>query len=155
MNQSWEDFPVVDIRPSSSTHWQFPGNGWFALFMWAAGPRWVIATNDRTTREPVRHVHESGDGSLSYQDVPFTVVDQSEVDEDMDGVLAHVGLPPRPRGFDWYLRIDSRDRGRVGRIGTRVEASIPSDIDGPDYLPAVRAAMELIVGEELASRPAN
>lgn len=149
MNQSWEDFPVADVRPPSSTHWQLPDNAWFVLLMWAAGPRWVVSTNEQTTREPVRHVHEAPDGSLTYRDVPFTTVDQSGVDDDVDEDLARVGLPPRPRGRDWYLRTDSLRRERIRRIGTRVEASLPSNVDGPDYLPAVRAAMELIVEEEL------
>jgi hypothetical protein len=155
MDQTWADFPVVELRPPSTTHWQFPDAAWFAIFMWAAGPNRVVATKDQTTREPVRHVHANPDGSLVHRDVPFTSSDQSDVDDDLDEVLGHVGLPPRPRGFDWYLRIDSNQLERISRIGGRVEASIPKDIDGRDYLPAVRVAMEAMVAAGLEGSSSN
>ena len=140
---------MIDTRPDESTHWQFPDNAWFAIFMWAAGPEWVIATTDRRTREPVREVREAVDGSLTFEDHPFTPSDQNGVDDDLDEELERVGIPPRPRGVDWYLSIAANRRELIDLIGSRVEASIPSDVDGAEYLPAVRAAMELLVRDGL------
>lgn len=119
--------------------------------MWAAGPGWVVSTRDQTVREPVRQINDLPDGTRTYSELPFTALDQSEVDDDLDEILAHVGLPPRPRGYDWYLRIDLEQRDRIHQIGEQVEDSIPIGIDGADYLPAVKAAMELMVQEGLSA----
>lgn len=150
VNQSWADFPLTNFRPPGATHWQFPDNGWFVIFLWAAGPEWVVTTEDRTTRDPVRIACERSDGTVDHREEPFTDDDQTIVDDVLDEDLSQVGLPARPRGRDWYLRIDRGQRKDVmDRIGARVEETLPEGIDGEAYLPAVRHAMEAVVREEL------
>jgi hypothetical protein len=87
MPQSWSDSPVVDVAPDLATHERLDDVTWPVLTAWVAGPDWVVATSDRAEREPV-------------------VRSSAEIDDGLDRELSMVGLPPRPRGYDWYLRLD-------------------------------------------------
>ena len=79
-------------------------NGWGALILWAAGPgnfaRVRPAARDRFG-SIVRRSAGSGE-----QGQPFllTEADLSSIDDDIDVYLAAADIPPRPRGFDWYIR---------------------------------------------------
>jgi hypothetical protein len=88
----WNLFLVVDAEPvevscgrdevvllSGRRLLSLPDNGYQLLLAWAAGPRRVVRT-------PVP-IHP----------------DQHIVDTFVNSYLVEAGVPPRPRGFAWYL----------------------------------------------------
>ncbi|CAN5431934.1 hypothetical protein BH09ACT10_BH09ACT10_21060 [soil metagenome] len=150
MNRTWADFAVRDARPAPAAHWLLPDTGWFAILAWTAGPDWVVATSDRSIRAPVRVTCIAKDGAAVRWEEPYSSTDQHGADDDIDQVLAEVGLPARPRGRDWYLPTAPEIHGEiVQRIGQRVHALVPPGESGEGYLPAVRNAMEAVVEDVL------
>ncbi|BCW66536.1 hypothetical protein NicSoilB4_12990 [Arthrobacter sp. NicSoilB4] len=79
-------------------------NGWGALAVWAAGAgnfvRVLIA--DRERHGIV--VDRRADGSERRELFVLTKADLTSIDDDIDTYLADAGLPPRPRGYDWFIR---------------------------------------------------
>ncbi|MCW2747033.1 MAG: hypothetical protein JWP10_175 [Nocardioidaceae bacterium] len=150
MNRTWADFAVWDARPAVAAHWLLPDTGWFAILAWTAGPDWVVATSDRSIRAPVRVACIAKDGARARWEEPYSSMDHHGADDDVDQVLAEVGLPARPRGCDWYLSIAPEIKGEiVQQIGQRVHALVPREVSGEGYLPAVKNAMEIVVEEIL------
>jgi hypothetical protein len=151
MSQSWSDFSTVDKRPDAATHQLLDENTWNLFVAWTAGPQWVVATPDRVTPEPViESGEEKRDGTVDYWERPFSSEDQQESDDDVDATLATVGLPPRPRGYDWYLKLTaSQERVFSDRYGDRVEHGLPGTMDSKDYLTHIYTVMSDLVPEAL------
>lgn len=155
MSQTWADFAIIGSRPPKQTHWRLRDAPWWTLFLWAAGPDWAVATTERRARKPLRVADEHADRRVAHHEEPLTPADRSAIDDDLDRVLAQVGLPPRPRGLDWYLRIDRHERKSVlRRIGRRIEGSIPAGLAEDDYLPTLLDLMLRTVPDELAEADA-
>ncbi|WP_338112569.1 DUF5956 family protein [Paenarthrobacter ilicis] len=79
-------------------------NGWGALVLWAAGPDHsarVRAAPGPRYGVMSRRLPEGGEESRPYK---LTAADLSLIDDDIDEYLAEAGIPPRPRGFDWYIQ---------------------------------------------------
>ncbi|GAA1495829.1 DUF5956 family protein [Paeniglutamicibacter kerguelensis] len=97
----WSDVPVHEPEPG----WELlPENGWFAMIGWVAGlanlRRFPGSDVGRTVRVTcIEH------GSERTYLEPFGAEDRADVDESVNGYLADAGIPPRPSGFDWYLRV--------------------------------------------------
>ena len=79
-------------------------NGWGALAVWAAGAGNFV-------RVPIagreRHgvvVDRRADGSERRELFVLTEADLTSIDDDIDTYLADAALPPRPRGYDWFIR---------------------------------------------------
>jgi hypothetical protein len=151
MPQAWSDFPVVDAAPDSATHERLEDVTWPLFVAWTAGPDWVVATPDRVEREPVVHSGaEAEDGTVEYRQVPFSAERQDEIDDDLDRELWMVGLPPRPRGYDWYLRLDVTQRRIFGdRYGTQSEKGLGDAVSERDYLNHIHQRMSELVPEAL------
>jgi hypothetical protein len=150
MSQSWFDFTVVDIAPSSGGYERLNETTWDLFYAWTAGPEWVLATPDRVTPQPVRRVNEREDGAMEYWDEPFTAEHQAEIDDDLDSDLAAVGLPPRPRGLDWYLRLTpSQHRAFRDFIGGKIEQGLPGASSEQEYLAHIHKAMSALVPEAI------
>jgi hypothetical protein len=49
-------------------------------------------------------VHPLPDGSERSEPFVLTDADLDSIDDDIDSYLADAGLPPRPRGYDWFIR---------------------------------------------------
>ncbi|SER40308.1 hypothetical protein SAMN05216188_11132 [Lentzea xinjiangensis] len=114
----WNLFLVVDAEPVELSGGRdrivllanrrllaLPDNGFQLLLAWVAGPRRVVRT-------PVP-VHP----------------DQDVVDTFVNSYLVEAGVPPRPRGFAWYLDLPAgvapaelwRAVGLSGRHGAPVD----------------------------------
>jgi hypothetical protein len=162
MPQLWSDFSVVDAAPDPATHERLDDVTWPLFVGWIAGPDWVVATPDRVRREPVVHSGaEAEDGTVVYRKVPFSAEDQDEIDDDLDRELRMVGLPPRPRGYDWYLRLDAEQRRVFGnRYGGQVEEGLSDAVSERDYLNHIYQRMSELIPEALrhatrADKPAR
>jgi hypothetical protein len=44
-------------------------------------------------------------GVRRYFEEPFTAADREVVDDAIDEYLRDADLPPRPRGYSWYIRV--------------------------------------------------
>lgn len=150
MLRSWSDFPVVEKAPDPATHRRLEDTTWDLCLMWTAGPAWIVATPDRMTREPVTVLTVGEDGSHAYDTVPFSPENQRDSDDALDVDLAVVGLPPRPRGFDWHLRLTpSQDRVFSDRYGDHVEDGLPGTTSTSEYLAHMYRRMGELVPEAL------
>lgn len=79
-------------------------NGWGALVVWAAGPLNVVRVAAAPRNRETVVVTGYSDGREVRKASRLTDADLESIDDDIDSYLAEAGLPPRPRGFDWYLR---------------------------------------------------
>lgn len=83
----------------------------------------------------MRHAKELDDGTMEYWDEPFTAKEREVVEDELDSDLEAVGLPARPRGFDWYLRLTRPERTAFREyLGDRVESGLPGSTSEQDYL---------------------
>ena len=87
--------------------WELLGdNGWFAMMAWAAGPDNVRKTEQSDSGRTVRVTHISKGVETTFL-VPFTPADRCYIEDDVNDYLQEAGIPARPSGFDWYLRVPS------------------------------------------------
>jgi hypothetical protein len=94
---------VREADPSDS--WaELAENGWGALMGWAAGKenlRCHLSSDEgRTVTGSIERR-----GVKQFFEEPFTAADRQDVDDDIDGFLKDAGLPPRPRGYVWMIRV--------------------------------------------------
>lgn len=97
----WNEFST---KPPQAGFVLLPENGWEALVLAVAGP-------GRGARYPKRRVQKeisvvtTTAGSTTAKKVPFTDEDQEIIDDFLDEYLVAAGFEPRPRGYDWFLRL--------------------------------------------------
>lgn len=97
----WSD--VQEGGPSAS--WvELPENGWGALLGWAAGSENLRRSPSSDVGRTVTGYIEDANGRTPFEE-PFTAADRKVVDDDIDMYLGAAGVPPRPRGFVWMIRV--------------------------------------------------
>lgn len=79
-------------------------NGWGALVLWAAGPGNFARVRPASRDRFGSIVRRLPGGGEQRQPFMLTEADLSSIDDDIDVYLAEAGIPPRPRGFDWFIR---------------------------------------------------
>lgn len=121
-------------------------NGWGALAVWAAGDGNFIRVPvaDRARQGDV--VHRRPDGIERTEVFTLTEADLASIDDDIDAYLADAGLPPRPRGYDWFIRRPARIAAGKdtfwGVLWSAATAELPGDAVRPSTLKKpVRAAL--------------
>jgi hypothetical protein len=83
---------------------ELPWSGWGAAIGWVAGPERTRRCAD--TRDHVTTVTTyDGDGNAVHASYPVPPEERAEVDDDVDAYLSELGIPPRPRGFRWFVRV--------------------------------------------------
>jgi uncharacterized protein DUF5956 len=110
-------------------------NGWGALVVWAAGPgnfvRVPAAPRDRHT-VVVTHYP---DGTEHRSPSLLTDAELESIDDDIDAYLADAGLPPRPRGYDWFIRrppnTGSAEEEFWSAVWSATTAALPHDAMDP------------------------
>lgn len=83
-------------------------NGWGALAVWASGPGNFVRVPIADRERHGTVVHSRADGSERRELFVLTKADLASIDDDIDTYLAAAELPPRPRGYDWFIRRPSR-----------------------------------------------
>jgi len=126
-------------------------NGWGALVLWAAGQgnfvRVPLADRDR-------HgiiVHKFPDGSERRAPFVLTEADLQSIDDDIDTYLADAELPPRPRGYDWFIRPPDTALGEDAfwsAVWAATTAALPGDAVRPSTMkdPVKEALTRMYVG---------
>lgn len=103
MPVAWDDVEAL----GSDVGWLLLSeNGWGALIGWCAGTtnmRRRIASDDGRTK----HFTRVTNGIERTWMEPFDESDRESLEEWIDGYLAEAGVPSRPSGFDWFIRVPS------------------------------------------------
>jgi len=79
-------------------------NGWGALAVWAAGADNFVRVPTAARERHGTVVHRRADGSERREFFVLTKADETSIDDDIDTYLEDAELPPRPRGYDWFIR---------------------------------------------------
>jgi hypothetical protein len=111
-------------------------NGWGALAVWAAGHgnfvRVPAAAGDRYGMA----VHRLPDGSERSEPFVLTQADLESIDDDIDSYLADAGLPPRPRGYDWFIRRPPNTQAGEDAFWSALWAAATATLPGGGVRPA-------------------
>ncbi|MFF3855700.1 DUF5956 family protein [Micromonospora sp. NPDC002575] len=129
----WHDAPLSPAPPAGDDYIELPESGWGALVGWCAGPARLIRVPDRVEAHTTRVVCISPAGKEQYSR-PRTREEQDEIDVDIDVYLRECGVPGRPAGYRWFLRLPSGYKG--DRLWAEVgEAQTSSAIHPADVAP--------------------
>lgn len=82
-----------------------------ALWAWAAAPDHLRRISHSDAGRLVRVTTER-DGVTSLSTERFTLQDRQTVESAINDYLESAGIPPRPTGFAWFLRIPPQMDGR-------------------------------------------
>lgn len=138
----WNDVPVRE--PESG--WELlPENGWFALLGWAAGTANLRRAPGSDAGRTVRVTLIEHGVERNFLE-PFGPEDRRDVDGSVNGYLADAGVPARPTGFDWYLRIPpawTPGAGFADELSGRVNRRLPLAAPRPDQ---ILESMRSVVG---------
>lgn len=97
----WSD--VQELEPSAL--WaELPENGWGALIGWAAGKGNLRRNHSSDAGRTVTGYTERAGVREEFEE-PFTAADRQIVDDDINKYLRDAGLPPRPPGYVWMIRV--------------------------------------------------
>ncbi|WP_371818140.1 DUF5956 family protein [Pseudarthrobacter sp. C4D7] len=97
----WNEFSA---KPPQAGFVLLPENGWEALVLAVAGPGHGARSSKHSVQKEIPVVTTTA-GSTTVKNVPFTDQDQEIIDDFLDEYLVAAGFEPRPRGYDWYLRL--------------------------------------------------
>ncbi|MCD4536554.1 DUF5956 family protein [Nocardioides sp. cx-169] len=106
-DESWDVIPFLPHPPETTTD----GETWHEVAEHGPGvlTLWCLR-HDRAASSPagvpplIRVTLEDAAGRRS-RERPRTPQEQSDVDDDLDDLLAEAGAPPRPRGRRWFVRL--------------------------------------------------
>jgi hypothetical protein len=116
---TWNDFPACTETPivehdrprervvllGGVRYLELPDNGWHLLFAWLAGPLHVCRRID-ISGHPVTTILRDRRGTPPLKSSePRTEEDWTTIDQMVNSYLHDAGVPPRPRGFVWYLEL--------------------------------------------------
>ncbi|MGV4986203.1 DUF5956 family protein [Streptomyces sp. NRAIS4] len=124
-SHTWSDFPLarpsspreravpVEITQEGRVYARMGDSGWHMAVCWYAGPGHAV------------RVH--GD-----PDPERTAADQAIVEEEANSYLSDAGIPPRPRGFTWYVEIPpGRSLSGLWEVIDRHERGLPGAAPRP------------------------
>ena len=142
----WAEVSVVE---NSSSRWvELDENGWGALIGWAAGAgnlrRRPSSEEERTVTITVE-LH----GATTTSVEPFTDEDRAAVDDSIDEYLEAAGVPPRPRGWVWLIRVpENYPSGQefLDRINAELSSSPPVPARPSEWLAVMREAVDRLYG---------
>jgi hypothetical protein len=142
---SWDD--AIDLTDASG--WALmTENGFGSVIAFIAGPGRFGRRPANDEGRTVRIIEERPDGSSVEYTRPFTSEDRDSIEESAGWYIADWGMPPRPAGFDWFVRLPAGEtdaaafeRRLTGRMidlaqfqelpGTVVAAELYRGIDDP------------------------
>lgn len=158
---TWADFPVarpsdprelatrrdpVELRHDGRVHRRVGDSGWHMAICWFAGPEHVVRVPDEPGWHSVRTTFAATGADAGEPVVEFserTEADQDLIEEDVNAFLTEAGIPPRPRGFTWFLDVPpDRSLTDLWRLVGERERQLPTKAPRPDETAtAVRAAV--------------
>ena len=137
----WNEFSTT---PSPAGFVLLPENGWEALVLAVAGPGRGVRNPKRSIPKEISVVTATA-GSPTIKKVPFTDQDQEVIDDFLDDYLVAAGFEPRPRGFDWYLRLP-KGITSVDELSVLLNAAVASE-DAGGHPSQVRPVFERVIAK--------
>lgn len=138
----WE---CVDIAPSAPGVWaELAETGWDAVIAWSAGAENLGRLLSSDVGRTVSVVCTRG-GVVERSEEAFTEKDRQVVDEDVDEYLAAAGIPPRPRGYRWFLRVPSAYHSGDAFLEDVYGAVISAESIGPAHPAQLRPIIETVI----------
>jgi hypothetical protein len=142
----WDNFRE-EARPAG---WiELDENGWGAVAAWFAGPDNVCREPMGPRTTPVRVTEEKADGTVRTWEEPMSAQDVLGIEDDIDAYLQDAGIPPRPRGYRWFLHLPEG----VGSLDefwarlNRAAAALPPTAKHPrDIVPALEEVIGALYG---------
>ena len=142
----WSD--VQEPEPSAA--WvELPENGWGALIGWAAGTenlrRHYSSDEGRTVT-----VHTERAGVQDTFEEPFTAADRRMIDDDISTYLRDAGLPPRPGGYVWKIRVPDGQTSHeafLSDVDTTILRAAEGAVDPKQLRPIFEAVLRSFYAE--------
>ena len=136
----WSD--VQESEPSAS--WlDLPENGWGALIGWAAGPDNLRRRPSSDAGRTITGYTERGGKQQPFEE-PFTAADRLGIDDDIDRYLRDAGLPPRPRGYVWMIRVPeghASSEAFLAEVDTAILRTAEGSVNPEQLRPIVAAIL--------------
>ena len=100
-------------------------NGWGAIVSWFAGPENVVREPMGIRTDLIRVTCELADGTVESFTETITEAEVQEIEN--DSYLEDSGLPARPRGFRWFLKLPAtiQDAGMFWRLLVESDMRMP------------------------------
>jgi hypothetical protein len=104
---SWDNVPLLDCAPKvagdGETWHEVEEYGLAVLVLWSL--RLERAASSPHDTPPTTRVTREDAGRRETWERDRTAEEQTAVDDDLDELLAEAGVPPRPRGRRWFVRL--------------------------------------------------
>ncbi|MGO4383373.1 DUF5956 family protein [Specibacter sp. RAF43] len=114
-------------------------NGWGAMIGWAADAdnlaRRPVSDEGRTVMVIVERA-----GVPASSEESFSPADRVFVDDSIDEYLAQAGIPPRPRGWTWLIRVPagySSGQDFFDSINEELNTFEPAPVRPSEWLPVM------------------
>ncbi|WP_415855213.1 DUF5956 family protein [Sinomonas sp. G460-2] len=126
----WDDFEIAE----PDDRWVLLNEtGRDAVIAWFAGPENVSRVPRSGEGETVRvTVSRRGGADVRYE--PLTDRDRATIEDSIDEYLADAGIPPRPQGYRWFLRVPA-GCDSPGSFLSTLHQAINSDPPGISSVP--------------------
>ncbi|MFI6230108.1 DUF5956 family protein [Micromonospora echinospora] len=142
---AWDDVLTRD-NPPGDGYYELTENGWGALIGWLSGVDRMVRCPDRLPHV-VTEVCTDRSGTRE-RTLPRSTEDQQIIDDFINEYLGDAGLPSRPTGWRWFLRLPS------GYTGPQIESLVntgvgrlPADHVRPgQFAPRIRETLQGIYG---------
>lgn len=158
----WENFPVddrlgrvqpfdreadTDIDLDGERYRQLGDTGWYMLVSWLAGPRNIRRAPDDRSAHTVRvTTHDRARRATTSTEVR-SEADQDMIEEFVNDYLREAGIPARPRGFSWHLRVPGgRQATELWRAIHALEEQESTSLEPAGTAAAARAALAEFYG---------
>jgi hypothetical protein len=106
---TWEDYAVVELTGEpddaerAACEYELPDNGWGGLIAWVAGPQRVFRRPSQRDYTSLLTCMDASGVVVFEEMVPLSADEIASISDDRDQYLSEAGIPPMPRGFDWFL----------------------------------------------------
>lgn len=137
----WDEVPTR-ADPPTDGYYELTENGQGALIGWLSGAGRLVRCPDRLPHMTIE-VCTGPDGE-TRETRPRSSTDQQVIDDVVNEHLRDAGIPDRPTGYRWFLRLPE------GFSGERVESAVisamgrlPADHNRPSqFVPCIRATLQ-------------
>ena len=130
-NMTHDPWECTELSEAPKNWIRATENGWGALVLWAAGHANFARVRSAARDRYGLVVRRRPEGEEQRQPFLLTEGDLSSIDDDIDVYLAAADIPPRPRGFDWYIRrpfnCDLDDETFWGVVWAATTEKLPHD----------------------------
>jgi hypothetical protein len=137
----WDDVPTL-ADPPADGYYELTDNGLGALIGWLSGAGRLVRCPDRLPHMTIEVcTSPAGDTSATR---PRSAEDQQVIDDGVNDYLRDAGIPDRPSGYRWFLRLPEGYSGeQVESAVIRAMGNLPADHVRPaQFAPRIREVLQ-------------